>query len=123
MTHKTTLFSLITGLLLLAATPIFAQNSPTKEEKGASYETNKEKEIRDEIRLTDAKKLKAETKATARITEANAKEAKRIDEEATYAAKQAKRAARMEAKAQRNRAEADKQAIKSAKAIEKSDNN
>jgi hypothetical protein len=123
MTYKNILFSLITGFLLLAATQSFAQNTPTIEEQKKEQELAKEKKIRDEIRLQNAKELKADTKANAKITEAKAKEAKRIDKEASYAAKQAKRAAAMEAKAQRNRADADKQAIKSAKANKKAGNN
>ncbi|WP_162426061.1 hypothetical protein [Pontibacter pudoricolor] len=122
MTYKTTLFSLITGFLLLAATQSFAQDAPTIEEQKKEQELAKEKKIRDEIRLQNVKDLKADTKANAKITGANAKEAKRADKEAAYAAKQAKRAAAMEAKAQRNRADADKQAIKSAKAIKKAGN-
>ncbi|NDK55720.1 hypothetical protein [Pontibacter fetidus] len=123
MTYKFILLPLITGLFLFAATPSFAQNAPTKEEQKQAQEFDKEKAIRDELRLQATKDLKAQTKADAKRAEAKANEAKRIDKEASYAAKQAKRAARMEAKAQHNRIEADKQANKAAKAATKSNKN
>ncbi|WP_242929058.1 hypothetical protein [Pontibacter vulgaris] len=123
MTYKFILLPLITGFFLFAATPSFAQNAPTKQEQTQAQEVAKEKAIRDKIRLHAAKDLKAETKADAKLAEANANEAKRIDKEASYAAKQAKRSAKMEAKAQRNRTDADDQAKKAAKAAKKSNEN
>jgi hypothetical protein len=123
MNYKTILFSLVTGFFLLAATQSFAQNAPTKEQQKQTQEVAKERAKADELRLSDAKDLKKDTRADAKIAEENAKEAKRIDKEASYAAKQAKRAARMEAKAQRNRTEADSQAKKAAKATKRSNDN
>jgi hypothetical protein len=123
MIYKTTIISLSITFFLLIATNVYAQNAPTKEEQKQSQEFDKEKAIRDELRLQATKDLKAETKEDSKIAEANANEAKRIDKEAAYVAKQAKRSARMEAKAQRNRIEADKQAKKAAKASSKSNNN
>jgi hypothetical protein len=123
MNYKINILALTTGFFLLAATSSFAQNAPTKEEQKKALELAKEKAVADEVRLSNAKDLKKDTKAEAKIAEANAKEAKRIDKEASYAAKQAKRSARMEEKAQRNRAEADKQARKAAKATKRSNDN
>jgi hypothetical protein len=60
---------------------------PITEEQKQAQEIAKEKIIADQVRLSDARALESDTKADAKIAEANAKEAKRIDKEASYAAK------------------------------------
>lgn len=123
MTVKTTVFPLLTGLLLVTITPSYAQFAPAKTEQKQAKELAKEKAVADELRLSHADVLRKSTKADAKLTRKNAKEAKRIEKEAAYAAKQAKRAARMEAKAQRNRTDADRQAKKAVRATKKSNAN
>lgn len=69
------------------------------------------------------KKMMDEAKVQSDQAEEKAKEAKRIEKEASDAAEKSKKAVKAEKKAQRAREKANKEAIRAAKAREKSDRN
>lgn len=112
--------SLLTGMLFIVSTPIFAQ-SEAQETSTISASNSEQENLAAESELnqrrtSDATALKKEYRAKAR-------QAKRVERDASYASKQARKSLRMEKQAQKARKRAEKQSKKSIRAAEKSDNN
>jgi hypothetical protein len=125
MKFKTIMLTLtLSGLSLftydVCGQETFVMSKSEQDRKDSLQKVNKVEQNQQTVRDVDRMN---NVQDASKVTEANAKEAQRVEKDASNAAKESKNAVKAEKKAQKARKNADKQALKASQARAKSDNN